>query len=131
MATAATATEISRLRRQLGLDETQLPDTEIADMFAEAEEDYPLTTYSRKVLFAAVRLQAAKDMLAESAQRVTYAQGQSRENQSDLMKNMKALVALYSHDLAALVAAEKPCLPPVRWGCSAIAPSVSLEYPDE
>jgi len=130
MAITPTATEISRLRRQLGLDSTQLPDVEIEELYTEADTAYPVGTYGREVIFAAARLQAAKDMMAEAAQRVTYAQGQSRENLSDLLKNMKALIAEYTSGLQELLDAGGFSLPPVRWGRTKTIPSVSLENPD-
>jgi len=130
MAITPTETEISRLRRQLALNETQLPDDEIQALYTEAEELYPLATYSRAVIFAAVRLQGAKDLLAEVAQRVTYSQNQSREQLSDLTKNVKELVRLYTDELAELLNTENPALPPARWGWTKTTPSVKLEYPN-
>ena len=58
MAATPTATEITRLRRQLGLSETKLPEAEIEAMYTEAGEQYPEASYSRAIWFAAVRLQA-------------------------------------------------------------------------
>ena len=129
MATA-TSQEMSRLRRQLGLDSTQLPDADIKDMYTVAEEQYPAATYSRAVWFAAVRLQAAKDQMAKAAHRVTYAQGQSRDNLSDLIKNMEKMVKLYSDDLQEAIAAEVQSLPPVMWGVPKKIPTREQEWPD-
>lgn len=126
-----TAGEISRLRRQLGLTETQLPDAEINEMYTEAGTLYPEGAYSRNVWFAFVRLQAAKDLMAEAAQRVTYAQGQSRENLSDLLGNLEKLVALYQRDLASVLADENPSVPGVMWGRMRTVPSVIMESPDD
>lgn len=130
MAITPTESEISRLRRQLGLDSVQLPDVEIEELYTEADTLYPEGTYGREVIFAAARLQAAKDMMAEAAQRVTYAQGQSRENLSDLLDHMKALIALYQGNLDELLAVGGFNLPAVRWGRTKTVPSVRLENPD-
>lgn len=129
MATPSPA-EITRLRRQLQLDETELPDDDIADMYSDIEDTYPAGTYSRRVWFAVVRLQAARDQMAAAAQRVTYAQGQSRDNLSDLIKGWEKVVKIFSGQLAEVLATENPSLPPVRWGVPKKTPTREQEWPD-
>jgi len=125
-----TQSEINRLRRQLELDSTDLPDVAIADMYDEAEEQYPSSTYSRNVWFAAVRLQAAREQMAKAAKRTTYKQGQSSDNQSDLIKNWEKMIKIYSAQLGEVLDDENPTLPAVRWGVPKKTPTREQEWPN-
>ena len=86
---AATTAEQNRLRRQLKVDETQLPDADIDDMFDEAAIKYPSNT--RTVWFAAARLQAASEMWAQYTREASFDQNESSEDLSDVAKALKDL----------------------------------------
>jgi len=81
------------------------------------------------VWFAAVRLQVAKDMMAEAAQRVSHSQGQSQTSLSDRFRHMKDVVAMYESDLEKLIS-KTVQLPLARWGRTKTVPSRTKEYPD-
>lgn len=125
---AATTIEINRLRRQLGADAESLPDAEIADLFSEAEATY--LGYARDVVFAAVRLQAWRDMMAQAAKEVTYREGSSSENLSDLMKNMRALEASYKQMLDDAIQDHSRNKLTGLWGSMNKTPTRRKEWPD-
>lgn len=110
----ATPTEIASLRRQLGTDVTALPDADINAMWAEAEALYPAHVDNRRILFAAVRLQAWRDMMVQASKRVDYKQNQSEEKGSQLLENMEAMEKRFSAELETLL--RDATLPPVQWG---------------
>jgi|GEM_PF-2645479 len=110
----ATATEITSLRRQLDADASALPDADINAMWDEAVADYPKYVGTRPVIFAVVRLQAWRELMASASKRVDYKQNQSEEKLSQLLANMRVMEAFYLKQLTALIATAT--LPPVQWG---------------
>jgi hypothetical protein len=110
----ATPTEIASLRRQLATDATALPDADINAMWAEAEALYPAHVENRRLLFAAVRLQAWREMMVQASKRVDYKQNQSEEKGSQLLANMRVLEAKFEKELTTLLT--QVTRPPVQWG---------------
>lgn len=125
---AATATELTRLRRQLGADSESFPDDEINDIFTEMEATY--AGHTRDVVFAAARLQAWRDMMAQAAKEVTYREGAASESLSDIMKNMRSLEASYREMLDAALQDSAKAKASTWWGSMNRKPSRRKEWPD-
>jgi chemotaxis regulatin CheY-phosphate phosphatase CheZ len=121
----STTTQRTRLRRDTGTDSTSLPDAEIDDIYAEAEEQYTdavvIDAYTRVIVF--------RQLLAQAAARTTYKQNQSQEELSDLFKHYQGMVKYWEDQLAEAVAAASVS-GAARLGKTKRVPSRLKEYPD-
>lgn len=124
---AVTQTQIDRLRRDVGGDETSLPDETVQDIFDEAEEAY---TDSASAL-AQTRILALQGLLASAAKVTTYKQNETTENRSDLFNHLKDLLTLWQKRLDDAIAdADAASLDGgVRFGRVHRKPAKAREYP--
>lgn len=105
-----------RLRRKLGnLTDTDLPDAEIDDLFAQAGEDYPGYANNQRVMFAAAKLYALKDLQTQAAKEVDYRQNQSDEKASQWFKHLTEMVAQAQKDLDMAIDDEFSSKPAPMW----------------
>lgn len=121
----ATADEATRLRNELDANETSLPDATLDDLFDVAEVVY--ADYSRTVIYAAVRVQAIRNLMAAAAKDVDYDAGDSGEKASQRFKHLQALLGEYKTELVSLMTGE--ALPPVRWGLMSGNPPRNQDKP--
>ena len=90
-----TATDYARLRRDVGVDVTQMDDDAAAAIFTEAEELYTGPDSIR----AGTRVIALQGLLAESADEVNYTANNASENLSDRFKNLQTLLGVWQQRL--------------------------------
>lgn len=93
----ATAIERARLRRDIGADQSALPDSEADLIFVESAETY---TTGSSAYYAYARVLALQGILASSAKMTTYRQNESQENASDVFKHLKDLLAIWERKTA-------------------------------
>jgi hypothetical protein len=101
-----TSTEKKLLRRKTNDSLTSFPDEDIDLLFEEAETTY--STYSREVQLQAVVVARIDELWTASMTQVTYQQNETRENLSDIAKNLKEKLALAKAKLDELIADSKP-----------------------
>jgi hypothetical protein len=85
---ATTDTEKQILRRKTGDSLTSFPDEDVDLLFADAEDEY--SAYTRKVQLQAVVVRRIDELWTAAMRQVTYQQNETRENLSDIAKNLKA-----------------------------------------
>lgn len=118
---ALDANERNRLRRKLGLDEIGMPDAHADDLLDEAESLYP--DNSRGVQFACAVWEGRKELHAQASAQVTFSEGESSQNLSDIAKALavaveqdrKRLEALIQQDAGASFRMGKMARKPRRW----------------
>lgn len=116
MAITITQTLKNRLRRQLGrLSETDLPDDEIDDLLAQAVIEYADYADNERVMYAAMKLYAAKDLQMQAAKEVDYRQNQSDEKASQWFKHLSELVKQAERDLQTAITEEFTTKPAPLW----------------
>lgn len=118
------ATDIERLRSDIGANLTSLPDEEAQAILDEASEKYSdagsQTAYARVV--------ALRRLLASSAKLTSYRQNNSQENLSDVFKHVQELLKYWQGELAAAVNAAGVS-GAARFGKSSVKPARIKEYP--
>jgi hypothetical protein len=127
----ATLTEAhkARLRRQLDLTPTALPDAEIEDTWAEAAERYSGYADNALILYAVTRLQLVRDLMVKAAKTVSYTQNDSSDDLSDVMKHLRSIESMYQRELNTLID-DEDTRPTVRWGSMTGKPSRPKGYPN-
>jgi hypothetical protein len=101
-----TSTEKKLLRRKTNDSLTSFPDEGIDLLFEEAETNY--SAYSREVQLQAVVVARIDELWTASMTQVTYQQNETRENLSDIAKNLKEKLTLAKAKLDELIADSKP-----------------------
>jgi hypothetical protein len=120
----ASATDIARLRRDVGADENSLPDYDADDIFVEAAE-----TYSNATAAAAyARVLAIQGLLASSAKLTNYRQNNSSEDASDVFEHLSNLLKLWEQKTADAQKATGSGA--MRFGATGKKPTRVKEYPD-
>lgn len=97
---AVTQTQIDRLRRDVGGDETSLPDETVQDIFDEAEETYSDAASA----LAQTRILALQGLLASAAKMADYTANESSEKRSQVYSNLSKLLDLWQKRLDDAVA---------------------------
>jgi len=92
----ASATDIARLRRDIGANTTSLPSDDAADLFEEAAEAYS----DAASIAAHTRVLAIQGLLASSAKLTSYRQNESQESASDVFKHLTQLLSVWEDKLA-------------------------------
>jgi gas vesicle protein len=122
---AVTQTQIDRLRRDTGTDETSLPDEDIQDIFDEADEKYTDTATAA----AYTRVLTIQSLLASSARLATYRQNESSENLSDIFKHLKELLKVWEEKTDDAITAAAGSSGAARFGSVRRKPATIREYP--
>jgi len=63
-----------------------------------------------ELIFAEARLMGVRQIIAQAAKRVSYKQGDSTENLSDLLKNYQVLLSIYTQERDDLLNAVRPTM---------------------
>ncbi len=121
----ATATERSRLRRDVGADVSSLEDAAIDAIFVEAGERYTDTATAT----AYTRVLAIQGILASSAKLTSYKQNESSENLSDVFKHLRDLLAIWEAKTDDAIAAAAGSSGAARFGGVRRKPATIKEYP--
>lgn len=122
---AVTQTQIDRLRRDTGTNETSLPDEDIQDIFDEAGERYTDET----TIAAYARVLVIQSLLSSSAKLATYKQNESQENLSDIFKNLQALLKVWEGKVDAAITEAAGSSGAARFGGLRRKPAKVREYP--
>lgn len=117
----ATDTDRARLLADLGGD--GFTTDELNDLFARAGEVYTDAT----LIFLYARVLGVDQLLMQAAKAVTYRQGETTENLSDVAKALEFRRAAYER---ALQAALGSVYPAAAWGGPRNKPTRLKEYPD-
>jgi hypothetical protein len=94
------------LRRKTNDSLTSFPDADVDLLFEEAAANY--SDYSREVQLQAVVVARIDELWTASMTQVTYQQNETRENLSDIAKNLKEKLTLAKAKLDELIADSKP-----------------------
>lgn len=95
----ATETQRDDFRVDLGDTGDGFTDPEIDRLFARAEAVYS----DAALIYAYAKVLGARQLYAQAIKRVTYKQGDSTENLSDIAKGLKQLEQMYQGELDDLV----------------------------
>lgn len=120
-----TVTEQQRIRRKTGDTTTSFPDEDMDLVFVEASEVY--ASYTRPVWVQAVVVMRLRELWLVASRSVTYQQNETREQLSDMAKNLKALWEAEKERLDDLIDAQKP--PAVAIGRIRRVPTRTREEP--
>jgi hypothetical protein len=122
---AVTQSQIDRLRRDVGANETSLPDETIQDIFDEAGEKYTDTG----TITAYTRVLTIQSLLSSSARLTTYKQNESSENLSDVFKHLRDLLAIWEAKTDDAITAAAGSSGAARFGGVRRKPAKVREYP--
>lgn len=114
----------SRLREDIGANETSLPDADADAIYTEAAETHATAGAAQDAL---ARVIAIRRLLASSAKLTTYRQNASSENASDVFQHLQQLLGLWQGELAAAVRRSAGA---ARFGSPKRVPPRIREYPD-
>lgn len=92
----ATATDILRLRADIGATEVSLTDEDAQAIFEEAAEKFTDT----QVITAYTRVIALRRIMASSARMVSYSQNESSVDASDIFNHLQRLLSLWQQELS-------------------------------
>lgn len=121
----ATETDYNRLRRDIGANETSLPDEDAEALFTEAGERYTDTATAA----AYTRVLALQGLLASSAKLATYKQNESQENLSDVFKHLKELLKVWEDKVSDAIESAAGSSGAARFGGVRRKPARVREYP--
>lgn len=119
----ATETQRTRLRADIGANETSLPTTEADDIFSQAGESYTAAA----AIEAYARVIAIQRLLASSAKLATYRQNQSSENASDVFDHLDKLLTRWEKNLSKATTGGQSV---VKFGRTRSIPRSISEYPN-
>ena len=122
---AATQSQIDRLHRDTGTDDSSLEDAVIDAIFVEAAERYTDTATAT----AYTRVLAIQGILASSARLTSYKQNESSENLSDVFKHLRDLLAIWEAKVEDAIAAAASSSGAARFGGIRRKPAKVREYP--
>ena len=122
---AATQSQIDRLRRDTGTDDSSLEDAAIDAIFVEAGEKYT----DAATATAYTRVLAIQGILASSARLTSYRANESQENLSDVFKHLKDLLAIWEAKVEDAIAAAASSSGAARFGGMRRKPAKVREYP--
>ena len=94
------------MRRKTNDSLTSFPDADIDLLFADAESTY--SAYSHEVQLQVVVVTRIEELWTASMTSVTYQQNETRENLSDIAKNLKEKLALAKAKLDELISNATP-----------------------
>lgn len=120
-----TLVEQKRIRRKTGDTVTSFGDEDMDLVFTEASELY--ASYTRTVWLQAVVVMRLRELWLGASRSVTYQQNETRENLSDIPKNLKALWEQEKKALEEMVDAQKA--PAVAIGRIRRVPTQTREEP--
>ena len=121
----ATELDYNRLRRDIGVDDTTLPDEEAEALFVEAGERYA----DAGTAASYTRVLALQGILASAAKLHSYKQNESTENLSDVFKHLKELLAIWEAKVSDAVTAAAGSSGAARFGGVRRKPAQVREYP--
>jgi hypothetical protein len=121
----ASATDIARLRRDTGTDETSLPDEDAEDIFDEAGEKYSDSATASSF----TRVLVIQSLLSSAAKMHTYKQNESTENLSDVFKHLRDLLAIWEAKTEDAITAAAGSSGAARFGGLRRKPAKVREYP--
>jgi hypothetical protein len=113
------------LRRKTNDSSTSFPDEDVDLLFASAEDEYG--TYSRSVQLQAVVVMRIDELWTASMTQVTYQQNETRENLSDIAKNLEKKLELAKAKLDELIS--KGSSPAVIIAAARRVPNRNRELP--
>lgn len=121
----ATELDYSRLRRDIGADETSLNDEDAEALFVESAERYTDTGTAS----AYTRVLALQGILASAAKLHSYKQNESTENLSDVFKHLMELLSIWEAKTADAITAGAGSSGAARFGGVRRKPAGIREYP--
>lgn len=128
----ASTAEKQRFRRKLQGSPASMPDTYIDDVFNEAEEAYPTTSYTRLIQQTYAYILGIQDIRAAAADDTDYKANDSEEKRSQTNSPWEKLQATYQKKLDELITdlEDQTVLPPVMFGRGRRIPSHITELPN-
>lgn len=121
----ATELDYSRLRRDVGADETSLDDDAAEALFVEAAERYTDTGTAS----AYTRVLALQGLLSSAAKLHSYKANESTENLSDVFKHLTQLLAIWEAKTDDAITAAAGSSGAARFGGVRRQPAKVREYP--